>query len=389
MNLIKTRYNESLILYLLLGYAVSFLTSLFALQLFAAILFLLWLFEPIKQKKLAVDNLLKIVLLFCFVRVVTAIFSEYPEVSSQIFYKELVFYLSVISLNFYIKTLNNKKLNDFLKVFLLSVVVVAIIGIVRFNLNLTHRANSFVSGYSTYSMFLLVSFAFLIGIKNKLFPNLKWYYYSIPLAIILAGLFTSMGRTNIAAAIFIGIVALILKTLKIKEFGFALALAVLISLISFNNNSKEFNHRTETITTMSDRDIILKGVGMIWEEHPFLGFGPKTFKKAFPIYEEFKDQGIGGYHNQYIESYMDSGVLGLIMLLAIPIYLFIHFYFLRVKMLHVKDKEYILIGLMFSFTVLYISVLTDGFVGHPIMEPVFALFLAFTSREFAEDRGKS
>ena len=50
---------------------------------------------------------------------------------------------------------------------------------------------------------------------------------------------------------------------------------------------------------------------MLWLDHPVVGFGPRTFTEIFPLFSEMRVRGVGCWHNDYLQVYMESGLLGL------------------------------------------------------------------------------
>jgi len=66
---------------------------------------------------------------------------------------------------------------------------------------------------------------------------------------------------------------------------------------------------------MSYRDVLWRGAAMIGFEHPVIGFGPRTFRGIFPLMSELGDKKIGSWHNDFIQVYMESGLVGLVPLL--------------------------------------------------------------------------
>ena len=51
---------------------------------------------------------------------------------------------------------------------------------------------------------------------------------------------------------------------------------------------------------------------MLWNQHPIVGFGPRTFHEIFPLFDAMPIRGVGSWHNDYLQVYMESGLLGLL-----------------------------------------------------------------------------
>jgi O-antigen ligase len=339
---------------------------------------ILWLLEKLREKKKSLDIFCYFIMVFGLIRVIAVIFSHYQSSSVEIFYKEILFYLSFFSFVFYLKTFDLIKLRYILYVFIGIAAFVALVGVIRFNLNQVNRAQAFVP-YTTFASYLLVTFAFTItlnfDIENKFKKNIK-----ILLAtIILSGIITSLGRTVTAIAILIFVASLIFKKLNYKS-GFVIALLTAsISFISFNINKIEITSRIENPIYLSDRDVLYKGAKELVFKTPIFGFGPRTFHQTFPFPDEFNDKGVGGWHNDYFQLYFETGLPGLISYLALLILLLLKTYFLIKKN---KSSDFITdtgFGIIFSFIGLILTTFTIGFITHVVLSIVFAFLIGLLS----------
>ncbi|RPI68144.1 MAG: hypothetical protein EHM47_14875, partial [Ignavibacteriales bacterium] len=299
--MISSRFDLRIPFYLLVLLSVSFVLSIFAMQLFGGVLIILWLLERNSEKKKAVDKFIIAASLFGISRLLAIIFSEYPEESIPALYKEALFFLSFFSLGFYFKALDEKKIKLLVFSFIAGAAINSVIGLVRFNAGIVERAESFSSGYTVFSGYLVAA----VGIAaaafkfNETDKKYSWVILTSA-AVMFAGIITSLGRINIAVAVLILILSVIFKMISFKNIIFILLIAGAISFISFYNNKAEVTQRIESPAQLSDRDIIYKGAGEILWEHPFLGYGPRTFKEIFPFREEFSDKGISGWHNHIL-----------------------------------------------------------------------------------------
>lgn len=357
---------------------ISLLTSLFALQLFVGMLSILWLLEKFSEKKKSFDILSYLILIFGLIRVTAVIFSQYQASSVEIFYKEILFYFGFFSFIFYLKTFDSVKLRNILYVFIGIAVLVALIGVIRFNLNQVYRAQAFAP-YTTFASYLLVAFAFTVSlsydIESKLKKNIKILFATI----ILSGIVTSLGRTVTAISILILVASLYFKKLNYKSALLIAVITAIISFISFNNNQSEITSRIENPAYLSDRDVLYKGAKDLVFKTPIFGFGPRTFRQAFPFPDEFKDKGIGGWHNDFFQIYFETGLPGLISFLALLIILLNKTYFLIKKN---KKSEFIHdtgFGLIFSFVGLILTAFTIGFITHVVLSIVFAFLIGLLS----------
>jgi O-antigen ligase len=139
-----------------------------------------------------------------------------------------------------------------------------------------------------------------------------------------------------------------------------------------------FIQRVEQPTQPSDRDIIYKGAKEIMFKHPFLGYGPRTFKEVFPFPDQFADKGVGGWHNDILQIYFESGLLGLISFIALLYFII----YCIVKMLRRKIKAEIsgiLYGILFSICGFILSSMTAGFITSVVISIVFVFIVSILS----------
>ena len=376
--LVSSRFNQNLYFYLLIASVCSFLFSLFLLQVFVGALSILWIFDKFSEKRKAFGIFAKIIFIFLVVRIISIIFSDYPSESNQAYYKDALFYLGFFSFDFYLKALNEKKIKVIVYSFAIAASAAALLGLFRFNLSMVDRAQTFSSGYSTFSSYLLAGFGILICLPLNI--NKGFIYKSFLLSIIFSAVITSLGRTNIAIIILIFVAGFLLKKISIKEVFIIILLTTIFSSISFYNNSTEAAARMEQPASLSDRDVLIKGTKDLFLEfqNPLLGYGPRTFKEIFPYKSMLTDKGIGSWHNDFIQIYFESGFLGLTSFLIIII---LPYYFL-IKLLRNNintDYKTILWGVLLGFSGLILSALTAGFIDSPILSIVFVFLITLIS----------
>ena len=378
--MISSRFDIRIPFYLTILLSVSFVLSIFALQLFAGLLVILWLLEKNSGKRKAIDKIVVLIVIYGLVRTIAIIFSEYPSVSVQTFYKEGLFFLSVFSLGFYLKVFGEKKRRQIIYIFIAGAALNSIIGLARFNLGLVERAQSFSSGYTVFSVYLLAAFGVAIIISDLSGIKQRYFYLHIILsAIILAGMVSSLGRADIAAAILILLAGIFLKRIKIRQVIFICLGAAILSSISFLNNSTEATQRVEAPTQLSDRDVLYKGAVELIRNHPLLGYGPRTFKEIFPLKDELTDKGVGGWHNELLQVYFESGFAGLTAYLALMVGIFssgISF----VKR-NKNENSIIVLSILVSIAALLLSALFSGFIDSPVLSIVFAFLVSVLSSE--------
>ncbi|RPI65244.1 MAG: O-antigen ligase family protein [Ignavibacteriales bacterium] len=204
-------------------------------------------------------------------------------------------------------------------------------------------------------------------------------------AVMFAGIITSLGRINIAVAVLILILSVIFKMISFKNIIFILLIAGAISFISFYNNKAEVTQRIESPAQLSDRDIIYKGAGEILWEHPFLGYGPRTFKEIFPFREEFSDKGISGWHNHILQVYFESGLIGL----AVYIYFFAVIFFSGYRFImrrYEGVKNFIVQGVLLSCAALFLAAFFSSVIDAPVLSIVFVFLVSIMTSEFYKEK---
>lgn len=358
----------------------SFLLSLVLLQFFLGLLVILWLTEKNSEKKKAFDKVGLLILIFLTVRILSVIFSEYPELSVELLYKDALFYLGFFAMNFYFKAFKAEQVRKTVLVFSIASSVVAVIGLLQFNLSIVERAQSFSSGYSTFSSYLLAGFAVTLSSRLLYQNKLKLIYWVIASSVILAGIVTSLGRVNIVIAVIIFLSVLIIKRYDIKSVLLIIILSTIISFISFQNNFIQVSQRVEAPAYLSDRDILLNAAKELAFEKPLLGFGPRTFDKVFTYRDQLADKGVGSWHNDFIQVYLESGAIGLfafVFLIIIPLYIS----FKKLRKSSSSTEKDLLTGSVTAILALVFSGLTAGFISSPVLAPLFAYLLVTVSRE--------
>jgi O-antigen ligase len=378
---IESRFDIRLPYYLAMAVVSSFLLSLFLLQLFAGLLVLAWLFESNKNKFKAIDTISYIFIVFVLIRILSTLFSNYPDSSNQIYYKDSLFFLSFFTFGYYLKVFDESKLRTIYNALVIAAIFVACIGLTKFLTGNVERAQSFTSGYSTFSSYLVS----LIGFALILFRLIKAKQQKILLAagivLMLSGIVTSLGRANIVIAILIFIIGIVVIKIKARYAITIVLLTIGISWFAFQLNVKEINQRIEIPVQLSDRDILLETAMELFMkfEKPIIGYGPRTFHDVFTNREQLSDKGVGSWHNDFIQVYFESGFLGLATF-------FVIIFFPLIKALKClkdcrlsEDRKYILIGAVLGLVGLVLSALTAGFINSPILSILFAFFITTIS----------
>jgi len=265
--------------------------------------------------------------------------------------------------------------------FVIAAIFVACIGLTKFLTGNTERAESFTSGYATFSSYLVS----VIGFALILFRIIKDKQQKLLLAagvvLMISGIVTSLGRTNIVIAIFILFIGIVAIKIKVRYAIALFLLAIGISWVSFQLNVKEFNKRIETPLHLSDRDVLFETAKELFMkfEKPIIGYGPRTFHDVFTNRERISDKGVGSWHNDFIQVYFESGFLGLAAFLVIIFLPFIKALKCLKDCRLSEERKYFLIGAVLGLVGLVLSALTAGFVNSPVLSILFAVFITTIS----------
>ena len=214
--MIKSRFSSNYIFPLLNVFVVSFVLSLFLLQVIGGIIFIFWLFEKWDEKKKILDILAVSVFIFGIIRLISIFFSAFPSDSFESLYKEALFYFTLVFMCFYLKTLDKKTLLRLVLIFILGAVVMSIVGITRFIFGNVDRAQAFSSSYSVFSSYLMVALGLALFYPRGFQNSKSWFYRSVIILIIFLGIVLSLGRTNILISIILIVTAMVLKKINYR-----------------------------------------------------------------------------------------------------------------------------------------------------------------------------
>ena len=382
--MIKSRFSSDYIFPLLSVFVVSFVLSLFLLQLIGGVIFFLWLFEKWDEKKKTLDILTFTIFIFGSVRLLSIFFSAFPSESYEALYKEALFYVAFVFMCFYLKTLDKKTLLILVLIFIIGATTMSIVGITRFVFGNVDRAQGFSSSYTVFSSYLMAALGLALFFPRGIQNNKSLFYWSIIILILFIGILSSLGRTNILISVLLIITAVVLKRINWKQVLLLTALFAGLSTLYFYSSEKQMEskveNRIENFTQLSDRDIIWKGAKEIFFEKPIIGFGPRTFERIFPFWDQFADKKIGGWHNDFLQIYFESGLLGLFSFVGLLIVSLI----VSIKQIRNKKIDADLRGLSTSILVtliaLILSAITAGFITSVVLSIVFVFLISILSR---------
>lgn len=375
-----SRFDKKVILTILYLFSVSFLLSLALMQLIAALLFLMWIFERWEEKKKTFGLVLYAVFIFGIIRVISILLSEFPSSSYQSFYKEAIFYTTAISLSFYYKTLYKDDLIKLFNIFIIGAIIISSVGTYKFYSGEVERAQSFSGSYTVFSSYLLVALSFSLFFSKNLSSKKMQLLWSFVYLILLLGIVTSLGRANLFIALVIFLIAIVMKQLKPFQLITIIIAATIFLTLQFIYPSEKIEQRTSNITQLSDRDIIILGALKIIFDKPIFGYGPRTFSDIFPLKDKFQDKGVGGWHNDFLQIYFESGVIGLLSFLLLIYIIFKELIkLIRNENISSEFKSFAY-AILFSVISLLLTSFFSGFITSTYISVVFIFLISLIDR---------
>jgi O-antigen ligase len=278
------------------------------------------------------------ILVFISARILSIIFSEYAAISVESLHREIAFYTSFFAIVLYLQNVDREKENSHFQWLFVSSAIVCAIAIVKVVAGIDNRANGLSGGGTLASHLSMVILAAVIY-RDKIELFRSRLYFLTLMVILTAGLLFTTKRgdwiATLAAVLLYGFV-----------FSRKLALALVVMVVGVTFAITPFRERLLTLThpleNSSDRIALWENATMHAKEHPFLGFGPRTFPVVFTARERIGDKGIGSWHNDFIEIYMESGLVGITAFLIYLVSIFV----CCIKLIRTKHPTKLLCGWM-------------------------------------------
>ena len=259
-------------------------------------------------------------ILFVLARVVSVPLSTRPDLSVASLNREMAFYLiypmAIAMFSFRLRD----RLKIVFRILFWASVASALVGIVRYGIGDVERAASTSAGYYTLGAFLSMGIAGTAALwrNRNVFPK-SW----IPLAgiaVMGAGLLLTFNRMHWAAvAVALAIYGL-RKERRMTLVAIACAAAFVLLVPRVRDRVLTFTNVSENA---SGRDVIFRGAWMLVAGHPVTGYGPRTFREIFPLWNELEDKGVANWHNDFVQTYLESGIIALLAYLALFIQAFV------------------------------------------------------------------
>jgi len=295
-------------------FTMSIIFSTAIVQAMVGVLALLWIWNAVATKSVNFKSTPLDVpfLAFLGTRVLSILFSTNFRTSSVALHVEIVFYVVFFLMTQFVDISSVKRVQRIIKSLFVAAALASIIGVTKYAFGVVPRASSTTSGYYTLGNYLVVVFAIavLLG-KSKDFFLHRWMW-ALFCTVLGVGIILTFNRLHwIAMAIVVLFVGIVKERWLIAVF----AVGAGASVVLLPDVASRFSDLLHLISRSSDRDVLWKAAFMIGDQHPVLGFGPRTFGEIFPLRDQLADAGVGSWHNDYLQIYMESGLLGVCSLL--------------------------------------------------------------------------
>lgn len=305
---------RKLFYFLFLVQLVSIVFSIAIAQIIYGVLFFVWLYLTTHEKRFAYTIVDILFLLFVLLRVASIVFSEFPSSSTISYTREIIFFPYYFIARYFICSFKNKGVKAAFLSLLFSSAIASLYAIIAVATGKLHRGASLSGGYYVFSVHL----AFAAACAFALFSSVKNFRFkkaSILALIIVGGGIVSTYTRSAWVAVFLCIVCF--GIVGYRNVAIALIVAATAIVLLFPSVSGRMLTLLSPLKNSSGRaELFSLGYHKIFE-HPFLGFGPETFKNVLPDRSMLYDPGVASWHNEFLQIQLESGIFALLALLAI------------------------------------------------------------------------
>lgn len=296
----------------LLSVVLTIIFSIALLQLALGVLTLLWLVALGRGSQNGFRRTVLDVPMLAFMtgRVLSVPFSVDPEISMRALYIEMIFYAAFFVFTNTLRIDREHEISTLIRIFVCTAVLATVIGVFKYSAGISGRASSTTSGAYTFSLYLVVilPLTLFLARDNRIFRIPKHAYLAA--AILVLGIIFSLNRMYWIVMAGTLVVAAFINRDNRPLMAYVFGMTVFVLVIP--SVAHRFQLTLELLSHSSDRNILLRGAELIYARHPLVGFGPRTFREVFPLMSRLADKGTGSWHNDFLQVYMESGLLGLI-----------------------------------------------------------------------------
>lgn len=329
--------------------------------------------------------------------IISGVFSKYPQVISMNIIKfsfSLLFYFYTI---FFVRD-KKQFIETIPKIIVLSVSICSLTAILGYFFNIAYFAESVDGGFKRgigttrdpNTLALLIIFA--IPMIIHMIFNAKTRSNRLVLIILffinLLAIVTTFSRSGALAVCIILIVVFGKKIKKIeaRQLGLIISFLLLSVVILFSLIPPSYWDRQKSLSKSGDKAVgrrlsyVIVGLESV-KEHPFFGTGPGTFPEIYAVSGyalkfSKKDQSNKRFaHNSYIEIVVGTGIIGLILFVAILLKTYANYSSSRKKALASGDFELALAietyRISFIGLIIYVATISNPY--HKLLMLSFAI----------------
>ena len=166
-----------------------------------------------------------------------------------------------------------------------------------------------LSGGGTISAHLSFALLALLFFKDRegLFKA-AWHWWGL-LIVFFLGIAFSLTRGE---WISIAVISIVYGWLFNRKLLFITVLIAVICAVSIPDVRNRLKTLASPLENSSDRITLWKNAASHGTDHPILGYGPETFHVIFNNWGKMGDPYVGSWHNDFIQLYMESGIVGVL-----------------------------------------------------------------------------
>ncbi len=251
-------------------------------------------------------------LVFILARVVSVFFSRDPAQSLPALHLEFFFYIV-----FFLVTQSawqgGAAATWALTTLLLCAGMAAgLIGVLKVLLFEAPRGLSTTAGPYTLGAYLCPVLALALLLPPRRGTRITEVVRSFGSLVLCLGIICTLDRLHWVA---MTLVLLGAGLLTRRRMSFILLCAVGAAFVLLPQVRFRVVQASDSGALLTGRDVLWRGASMLLSSHPIVGFGPRTFTEIFPLPDLLPIRGVGSWHNDYLQVYMESGLLALVPLL--------------------------------------------------------------------------
>ncbi len=326
--------------------------------------------------------------------IISSFFSQMPLVSWKFVLARawLVFPAFFLGVPMFFKDIKYQKY--FLNLFLVSLVIIAVISTIKhatygFDFKLSYLAcQPFYRDHTIYgaALSLMIPYAFFQTFNSKNIFNNRILYFICFLILILALILSSSRAAWVSTAVALGVGIIIFLGIKFRYILLALVIVATTIMMNYQsikyqmerntnvsrkNASSHVRSITNISTDLSNTERINRWVSAIRisKDYPIVGSGPGTYQFIYapyqlPQYQTYISTNVGNKgnaHSEFLGPLSETGIPGMLTVVAIVFSLLITGFRLFFKLKHL-DKNRAMIVL--SVTIALLAYFLHGFLNN-------------------------